>query len=42
LIYFKDNIDTVRKELQMPDLVIGNKDVELMSPFAYIKGTTDE
>lgn len=37
LIYFKDNIDTVRSELGMPKLNIKNDYMELSSPFAHIK-----
>ena len=42
LIYFKDNIEKVRSELGIPNLVIENDYIELMSPFAYIKGFTNE
>jgi radical SAM superfamily enzyme YgiQ (UPF0313 family) len=42
LIYFKDNIEKVRTELGIPNLVIDNDYIELMSPFAYIKGFTNE
>jgi hypothetical protein len=37
LIYFKDNIEQVRDELNMPKLTIENAHTELMSPFAHIK-----
>ena len=37
LIYFKDNIEQVRDELNMPDLKIANMHIELSSPFAHVK-----